>query len=144
MLGMNINRVISRWYSNLGALQMSQIELKDFPSDQWATAHMADSLEGVESTLQVALQYDPLNQTANYRLGLISMLRQDFKSAATNLETAYHEAPGHRGIFKNLGYAYAWLGEFDKAQVLLAEIPESQKEMSIYIGWWTHRTARLV
>jgi tetratricopeptide repeat protein len=132
----NINMVISRWYSNLGALQMSKAELKNFPANQWATSDMVHRLEPAESTLQIALQYDPRNQTANYRLAMISMIRRDFKSAEANLETAYQEAPNHRGIIKNLGYAYVWLGEFDKAQRLLDHIPESQKEMSVYIWWW--------
>ena len=136
MLGLNINKVISHWYSNLCALQMSKAELKNFPADQWVTYDMVPGLEMAEPTLQTALQYDPQNQTANYRLGLISMLRQDFNSAAASLETAHQEAPKHRGIIKNLGYAYVWLGEFDKAQALLAHIPESQKEMGVYIWWW--------
>jgi tetratricopeptide (TPR) repeat protein len=136
MLGMNFNQVISHWYSNLGALQMSKAELNNFPANQWATSDMVYRLEPAESTLRVALQYEPQNQTANYRLGLISMLRQDFQSAVAHLQIAYQEAPKHRGIIKNLGYAYAWHGEFDKAQVLLRQIPEAQKEMGIYIGWW--------
>ena len=94
------------------------------------------ALELAESTLQSALQYDPQNQTANYRLGLISMLRQDFKTAAANLETAHQEAPNHRGIIKSLGYCYVWLGDMDKAQKLLDQIPEAQHEMKVYIWWW--------
>ena len=136
MFGININKAISHWYANLGALQMSQAELKNFPTNQWATSDMAHRLEAAESTLQEALQYDPQNQTANYRLGLISMLRQDFKTAAANLETAYQEAPNHRGIIKSLGYSYVWLGDMDKAQTLLDWIPEAQDEMKVYIWWW--------
>jgi O-antigen ligase len=136
MLGVNINTVISRWYANLGAVQMSQAELKNFPANQWATSDMVHKLEPAESTLQDALQYDPQNQTANYRLGLISMLRQDFKTAAANLETAHQEAPNHRGIIKSLGYCYVWLGDMDKAQTLLDQIPEAQNEMKVYIWWW--------
>jgi len=136
MFGVNINKVISHWYANLGALQMSQAELKNFPANQWATSDMVHRLEAAESTLQAALQYDPQNQTANYRLGLISMLRQDFKTAAANLETAYQEAPHHRGISKSLGYCYVWLGDMDKAQKLLDRIPEAQHEMKVYIWWW--------
>ena len=136
MFGVNINKVSSHWYANLGALQMSQAELKNFPANQWATSDMVQRLEPAESTLQSALQYDPRNQTANYRLGIISMLRRDFKSAAANLEMAYQEAPNHRGIIKNLGYAYVWLGELDKAQALLGRIPEAQDEMSVYVWWW--------
>jgi len=136
MLGVNINTGISRWYANLGAVQMSQAELKNFPTNQWATSDMAHGLEAAESTLQDALQYDPQNQTANHRLGLISMLRQDFKTAAANLETAYQEAPNHRGIIKSLGYCYVWLGDMDKAQKLLDRIPEAKHEMEVYTWWW--------
>ncbi|HZM21038.1 MAG TPA: tetratricopeptide repeat protein, partial [Anaerolineales bacterium] len=136
MLGVHINTGISRWYANLGAVQMSQAELKNFPTSQWATSDMAHGLGAAESTLQDALQYDPQNQTANHRLGLISMLRQDFKTAAANLETAYQEAPNHRGIIKSLGYCYAWLGDIDKAQKLLDRIPEAKHEMEVYTWWW--------
>lgn len=136
LLGVNTNKVMSIWYANLGAVQMSQAELKNFPTSQWVTAKTVSDLEPAESTLRVALRYDPENQTANYRLGLISMLRQDFKSAAANLGTAYQKTPNHRGVIKNLGYAYVWLGEFDKAQVLLRHIPEAQDELSVYIWWW--------
>jgi hypothetical protein len=64
------------------------------------------------------------------------MLRRDYESAAANLETAHREAPNHRGIIKNLGSAYVWLGELDKAQALLGRIPEAQSEMRVYIWWW--------
>jgi thioredoxin-like negative regulator of GroEL len=64
------------------------------------------------------------------------MLRQDFRTAAANLETAYQAAPNHRGIIKSLGYCYVWLGEMDEAQKLLDHIPEAQHEMKNYIWWW--------
>jgi tetratricopeptide (TPR) repeat protein len=136
MFGVNINQVASHWYADLGAVQMSQAELKGFPANQWATSEIVSKLEPAESTLQAALQYDPQNQTASYRLGLISMLRRDYESAAAKLQTAHQQAPDHRGIIKNLGYAYVWLGELDKAQALLNRIPEAQDEMSVYIWWW--------
>ena len=136
LFGVSINKATSHWYANLGALQMSQAELQNFPTGQWATSDMVHRFEVAESTLQVALQYDPQNQTANYRQGLISMLRQDFKTAATNFEKAYQEAPNHRGIIKSLGYCYVWLGDMDRAQTLLDRIPEAQDEMKVYIWWW--------
>jgi thioredoxin-like negative regulator of GroEL len=64
------------------------------------------------------------------------MLRQDFKTAAANLETAYQEAPAHRGIIKSLGYCYVWLGDMDQAQKLLDQIPEARHEMEVYSWWW--------
>jgi hypothetical protein len=136
ILTLNLNKITSVWYSNLGAVQMSQAELKNFPTNQWATTEIVPQLEMAESSFRSALQYDPNNQTANYRLGLISMLRQDFESAAANLETAHKEVPGHRGIIKSLGFCYAWLGEYEKAWILLAQIPESHEELNIYTWWW--------
>jgi hypothetical protein len=136
MFGVNINREISQWYANLGALQMSQAELKNFPTNQWETSDMVPRLETAEVTLRAALHYDPRNPTANYRLGLISMLRRDYKSAAANLEAAYQETPNHRGIIKNLGYSYVWLGDMNRAQKFLDQIPEAQSEMKVYIWWW--------
>jgi Tetratricopeptide repeat len=135
-MALNLNKIIPLWYANLGAVQMSQVELKDFPTGQWATSEIVPRLEMADTTLHSALQYNSRNQTANYRLGLISMLRQDFKTAAANLETAYQAAPNHRGIIKNLGYCYVWLGDMDKARPLLTRIPEAQNEMSVYIWWW--------
>jgi hypothetical protein len=135
-LTLNLNRIISFWYANVGAVQMSQVELKDFPTGQWATSEVVPRLDLAYATLHSALQYDSRNQTANYRLGLISMLQQDFRTAAANLEAAYQEAPNHRGIIKSLGYCYVWLGDMDKARLLLKQIPEAQHEMSVYIWWW--------
>jgi O-antigen ligase len=132
----NPNRFRAAWIANLGAVQMSQVELKDFPTGQWATSEIVPRLEMADTTLHSALQYDSRNQTANYRHGLISMLRRDFKTAAANLESAYQEAPNHRGIIKSLGYCYVWLGDMDKARLLLKRIPEAHYEMSVYIWWW--------
>jgi len=64
------------------------------------------------------------------------MLRRDFASAAANLEAAHQAIPNHRGVIKNLGYCYVWLGDIDKAQKLLDQIPEAQNEMKVYIWWW--------
>ena len=136
ILTSNLNRTLSIWYSNLGAIQMSQVELKHFPTNKWATAEIVPQLEGAEASFRSALLYDPDNLTANYRLGLISMLRQDFESAAMSLETAYQAAPSHRGIIKNLGYCYVWLGEEEKAQAFLEQIPEAQSELNNYVWWW--------
>jgi lipopolysaccharide biosynthesis regulator YciM len=136
IFGLNPGRLMAGWYANLGAVQMSQAELKDFPTNEWATSEIVPDLETAASTLQSALQFDPQNQTANYRLGLISMLRQDFESAVANLEIAYRQAPDHRGTIKSLGYCYVWLGDMDKAQALLGQIPEAQHEMEVYMWWW--------
>jgi hypothetical protein len=133
----NINKIGSIMYANLGAVQMARVELADFPAGKWRGTEIVPQLESAEATLLSALQLDPANQTANHRLGLISMSRQDFQAASKYLEMAYHKAPEHRGIVKSLGYCYAWLGEMDKAQALLKRVPEAEDELNAYVWWWS-------
>ena len=132
----NFNKAKSMWFSNLGSVQMSQAELRDFPTDQWADMGILPELETADASLRSALQFDINNKTANYRLGMIAMLRRDFDTAAHYLEVAYKQMPNHRGIIKTLGYCYVWLGEEDNAQLLLTKIPEAKNELSIYNWWW--------
>jgi hypothetical protein len=129
-------RIRSMWYSNLGAVQMSQVELMGFPTGQWADSEIVPKLTSAEASLHTSLQLDPANQTANHRLGLISMLRADFESAAGYLEIAHVQVPNHRGIIKSLAYCYVWLGDMRKTQELLSQIPEAVDEMGVYVWWW--------
>ena len=64
------------------------------------------------------------------------MLNRDYETAVFHLEAAHQIDPDHRGIEKNLGYSYVWLGEYDKAMPLLADIPETYQEMDEYSRWW--------
>lgn len=136
LLAGSFNHVRALWYANLGALQMTQVELKDFPTNTWTESSILPELGSAEASLHSALRLEPANRTANHRLGLIAMLRGDFDSACGYLESALEQTPRHRGILKSLGYCYVWLGDMDRAQVLLAEIPESRDEMDIYTWWW--------
>lgn len=132
----NLNIIRSAWNANLGAVQMAKVELAGFPTNQWTTSSILTKLEQADTLLHSALQADPANRTANHRLGLISLLRGDFHSAATYLEKANQEAPNHRGIIKSLGYCYVWLGNMEKAQQFLSKIPEARAELDIYVWWW--------
>jgi O-antigen ligase len=132
----NLNRIPTLWYANLAAVQMSRVELAGFPKGKWDDARLIPQLHPAEASLHSALQANPYNPTANYRLGLISMLRQDFESAAKELEITYKQLPGHRGVIKNLGYCYVWLGDMEHADTLLVKIPEARGELNVYVWWW--------
>lgn len=138
---LNINELRASWFANLGAVQMAKVELKGFPTNQWTEPSILPELEQADATLRSALQVDRSNQTANHRLGLISLLRGDFASAVTFLETAHAEAPDHRGITKSLGYCHIWLGNTEKALLLLGQIPEAKEEIEIYV-WWLREHGR--
>jgi tetratricopeptide (TPR) repeat protein len=132
----NMNGLRAAWYADLGAVQMAKVELAGFPTNEWTDPAIAPELEEAYTSLRFALHANPMNQTANHRLGLISMLRGDFLSASMYLERAYAVAPNHRGIIKSLGYCYAWLGDADKALILLRNIPEAKDELDVYVWWW--------
>lgn len=126
----------AQWMGNIGAVKMAKGELSNWPTDKWDDSSNIASYSDTESDFNraVVLQADQL--TANYRLGLIWMARRDFQKASNYLETAIAEAPEHRGVIKSLGYCYTWLGSYEKAQVLLTQIPESQNELQTYVSWW--------
>jgi lipopolysaccharide biosynthesis regulator YciM len=115
---------------------MARQELADFPFDDWADLHATADHSISESLFQDSLRYNPGNRTANHRLGLIAMQGGDFTSAALYLEAALQADPNHRGIIKNLGYCYVWLGQPDQARILLQQIPEAHQEMRVYNWWW--------
>lgn len=136
LFAFNIDQIRARYAANLGVVQMAQAELADFPTGQWTEPAILPSFAAAEDSFRFALQLDPLNRTANHHLGLIAMLRGDFESACASLQTALAQTPNHRGIIKSLGYCYVWLGELDPAVSLLAQIPEADHELGVYVWWW--------
>jgi O-antigen ligase len=134
-----VNRfeLLSTWYSNQGSIAMAKAELAGFPTNQWETKSILPALAPAEIDFLQSLKYNPNNRTANHRLGLIAMLREDLPSAIAYLEAAYRADPGHRGVMKSLGYAYTWSGQYDKALALLQQIPEARQELETYTWWWT-------
>lgn len=132
----NLNPIRAVWHANLGAVQLSKEELKDFPDAGWHGEEIIPRLDAADSSLRSSLQLDPANRTSNQRLGLISMYRRDFSSAVRYLETAHAQAPDHRGIVKSLAYCYIWLGAEEKALALLPQIPEASEELDVYVWWW--------
>jgi hypothetical protein len=128
--------LLSAWYTNLGAVEMAKIELSDFPTGVWDEGQHADLLLPAESLFNQALIYEPANPSANYRLGLIAILKRDYPAAVSYLEIAHRGDPYHRGILKALGLSYLWNGQIDDAIPLLTLIPESNQELAIYPWWW--------
>lgn len=135
----NFNQIRAVWYANIGAVQLAKVELDGFPNAGWAGTAIIPRLDEAEASLRAALTFDPANRTANQRLGIISMLRRDFVSAAGYLEVAHARAPHHRGIVKLLAYCYTWLGDADRAGEFLAQVPEAVEELDVYVTWWAEQ-----
>jgi hypothetical protein len=132
----NFNQIRATWYADLGAVQLAKVELNKFPDAGWLGSEIAPQLDAADASLHSALQLDPINRTANQRLGLILMYHTDFQSAVGFLEKARTQTPNHRGIIKQLGYCYVWLGNEGKAQEFLSQTPEAQEELDSYAWWW--------
>jgi lipopolysaccharide biosynthesis regulator YciM len=115
---------------------MAQVELSDYPSGEWKSGQNSNALQPAEISLIRALRINADNRTAQHRMGLIALLHQDFPAAVGHLERAYELDPGHRGVRKALGYSYAWDGKLDQSVSMLADIPEAESEMKVYIHWW--------
>jgi hypothetical protein len=129
--------LLSAWYTDLGSVEMAKVELSDFPTGIWDEGQHADLLSPAESLFNRALIYEPTNPRANYRLGLIAMLKRDFPTAVNHLEIAHRGDTYHRGMLKALGFSYLWNGQIEAALPLLSLIPESDYEVGNYTYWWS-------
>lgn len=127
---------LAAWHANLGIITHDRIQLAGWPTGGWNDGSNASLYAQAEPEFRRALELDPLNRTANHRLGIAAGLKRDFAGAADHLQRAYEADPGHRGIVKALGYTYVWLGEYDRAKPLLASIPEARGELEVYVWWW--------
>ena len=127
------------WYSNLGAVEMSRIELMNWPINKWNDNPDVSPLIKAENLFYTTLIYNPNQRTARHRLGLVAMQERDFIRAQYELERAYEIDPEHRGIRKALGYTYVWMGNLNDAAMMLIGVHEAESEMEIYSWWWRDR-----
>jgi tetratricopeptide (TPR) repeat protein len=126
----------SAWYANLGSVYMSKAELTGFPADSLDALPEEGSHQKAREYFLSALSYNEMNQTANYRLGLISSQERDFSTAVQYLERAYQGNSRHKGILKALGYNYVWNDSPEVAVEYLSKIPEASHELEVYVWWW--------
>jgi hypothetical protein len=130
------NKIAAEWFANLGAVEMAKVELAGYPANEWEDGGQLNDLLAAKMLFIRSLAYDAGNRIANHRLGLIEMTERNFSSAVKHLTNAYRLELSHRGIIKNLGYSYAWLGEMNRASLYLRNIPEANSEMDAYVWWW--------
>jgi tetratricopeptide (TPR) repeat protein len=129
-------RLAAVWMADWGAVLLSQVQLSDFPSNEWTASQDISQLAQAQAWLERAVRLDPSNRTANHRLGLIALQSRDYDAATDYLKVAHLQDASHRGVIKNLGYAYVWAGQYDQALPLLAQIPEAGQELGYYTRWW--------
>ncbi len=85
--------LVSSARSNIGALQMARTQLVNYPTNEWVTLADSTPYRDASDHFRAALQANSHNRTAWYRLGMLAMLNQDFRTAAANLEQAIRTRP---------------------------------------------------
>jgi tetratricopeptide (TPR) repeat protein len=75
--------------------------------------------DGVAASYNAVLKLDPMNYTANLRLGQIYLNRGAYADAKNFLEKAYTNFPGSYEPNLSLGWTYFYLGDKKKAESLL-------------------------
>jgi hypothetical protein len=126
----------STWNANMGAVAMSRIQVGERPETFDEIQALQPKLEPVLEPFHKALDQNPHNITALYRLGIYAYYGNDFEKAKVYLLSAHTQNLDHRGIQKLLGYTYTWTGNGLKAKELLINIPEAGEEMDAYTWWW--------
>jgi len=67
------------------------------------------------------LKQDPMNYTANLRIGQIYLQNGDYNSAKKHLEIAYNSFPSYYEPNLSLGWTHYYLGSKEKAKLLLTQ-----------------------
>jgi hypothetical protein len=135
ILTIQYRNIAAAFYASGGAVRMAQIDLQVWPEKHTGWYRRTYPSELVDK-FDKAIKLKPDQFTARYRLGLIELNDGYTEQAVAHLEKAYQVSPHHRGVVKNLGYAYVWRGDLDVAMALLKEIPEASEELSVYEWWW--------
>ena len=117
---------------NRTAIEQARIDLVDYPSGRWDD-RSAETWTPVATKWQATAAND---RTANHRMGLIALQAHQFDDAVTYLSAALAQAPQHRGLQKNLGYAHSWSGDPQTGLAYLSNAGVGSAELFAYGNWW--------
>ena len=128
--------IAGAWYANMGAIYQAQADLS--PNIDQATRETIMTRATVY--FERALDLNPLQATANRRLGMMALDRQDDEMALSYLERAYTQEPQNQATLKTLGYAYLWTGQLDQAEELFLNVEFQSRlvdELRYWHWWWS-------
>jgi tetratricopeptide (TPR) repeat protein len=126
--------------ANWGALQQTRAELSvyrwpDFPMQDVLRQNSQGETATVMGFYQQALDIDPGNATAQWRLGQIDLAQRHVAEACRHLASAYAAAPDQRATRQLLGECAALSGQIDQAVELWRTIDTSQSQLTLR-RWW--------
>ena len=123
-----------------GALQQTRAELSVY---RWPEVPIQDVLRqnsqgeiaSATAFYQQAINIDPGNVTAQWRLGQIDLAQRQYTEACQHLALAYVAAPERRATRQPLGECDALNGQVDQAVELWRSIDMSQDQLALR-RWW--------
>lgn len=129
--------------ANLGAVAQTRAELSRY---EWPTFPVQDALRRrldvdlapAIAHYEAALALDPINATANRRLGQIALSQGDYEAARRYLEAAYITAPHQRPTRQMLGESYALNGELEHAVALWHSLEMRNGQLALRQWWYEH------
>jgi O-antigen ligase len=133
--------LLSRLYSNLGAVHQSQAELTVY---SWPEYHLQDEVRrtidlGVPvGEFEIALALNPANGTANRRLGMIDLAQGRYDLALTHLEAAYASEPGSEVTRSLLAEAYVANGRLQEGMSMFASVGNAGGRLAARVYWYAY------
>ena len=131
--------LLSRLYSNLGAVHQSQAELGLYTWPEWPVqdaVRRAVDLSRPVAEFEQALALDPGNATANRRLGMIELSLGEYEEALRHLEAAYAAEPTSGTTRQLLGEALIANGRLDEGRAMWAGVRNSEGQLILRISWY--------
>ncbi len=129
--------------ANMGTVTQTRTELAIY---RWPTWPIQDELRRNDTVdLSVAIDYytnalalNPMNVTAQRRLGQIAISLGKYESAQHHLEIAYEIAPDQRPTRQMLGEIYAIRGDLERAVQLWKTVDTTNGQLNARYWWYTH------
>ncbi len=123
------------WQANVGAVRQTWADL----SPNYSKFEREKGRELAAASFERALKTNPVQATANRRLGIMALEDHNFDSAIGYLERAYAQEPRNQATLKSLGYAYLWTGRLDQAELLFKQVDFQRRlvdELHYWRWWW--------
>jgi tetratricopeptide (TPR) repeat protein len=133
--------LLSQWYSNLGAVEQSRIELGTYTWPEWPLQdelrRQLDISQAVEY-YERALALNPRNASANRRLGQIELSLGEYEDALNHLTVAYEMTPWDNATRQLLGEAYLVNGRLAEGRALWSTLETTRKQLEIRAYWYEY------
>ena len=127
----SLSPLSATWHANQGCILHARGDLLESLDD----GQRATLRRQAMAHYRRAIQSNPRDRTAQQRLGLILVDEARFQEGVEHLEIARQAAPSNTTTRKALGLAYVWVGELEKAEPLLQDVPDIVEELNVW-AWW--------